>query len=426
MSLSKKKAAKKSAAKKPQPAKPALKQLEIDRNKLAAEGKIAPVKPASKVKIKKVKPFKVKANLWKLGKKKKKPTFTQDAPSKPFSDKAKEFDIPQTLDVVRVKRGRPKKDKSTIAAISKENSFAIAREMEEKFIAGNDSAQVKDTPFSQEDNSKPEFVIKSPESFMPKESLDKTLVDIANLSESEEAAPLGNDYAPVKESRPYILKIKNKSMELIRGFQINNIKQAIKQGKEYDERVDVEYGLNGYSYGAFLQHFVTHPTRFAKVRYQAFHGYEKYRQKQLSECPLTIYNTDPNGDSSKKDIVLYLALNQFQNTAVEQRVDFEFTDLSWDMRLDLYPEAEVTIYLFPSLIRNTWTNQLQPLSEPTIGGVQKIRLFGSKTEDELRKRVKELESALTVLTAKTVSEEAPAKPADAAFPASDNAPDTTK
>jgi hypothetical protein len=169
MSLLKKKAAKKSAAKKPQPAKPALKQLEIDRNKLAAEGKIAPVKPASKVKIKKVKPFKVKANLWKLGKKKKKPTFTQDAPSKPFSDKVKEFDIPQTLDVVRVKRGRPKKDKSTIAAISKKNLFAIAREMEEKFIAGNDSAQVKDTPFSQEDNSKPEFVIKSPESFMPKE-----------------------------------------------------------------------------------------------------------------------------------------------------------------------------------------------------------------------------------------------------------------
>lgn len=247
---------------------------------------------------------------------------------------------------------------------------------------------------------KPEFEIKPPK----KE--DKPV---------EEAAPLDPNAPKLKESRPYILKVRNISMDTIYGFSINNIRQALKQGREYDERVIVEYGLTGYSYEAFLSHFVTHPTKIGRIRYQAFHGYELYRQKQLSECYLTVIHSDPDGHLVKDDIMMYTALNQMDEKAVEKEVDFEITDRSWDIKLNLYPEAEVLIHLFPALSRNVWSQELEYYSEPQIGMIQTIKLEDADTVTALKGQVKELEEKLATAT-KPVAEQtiAPA-PSDAAF-----------
>lgn len=230
-----------------------------------------------------------------------------------------------------------------------------------------------------ENETKPEFELKPP---VPEQK--------------EEAAPLDKVAHKYPEiSRPYILKIKNNSMTKIEDFRINNIKQALQQGKEYDDRVTVTYGLHGYSYQAFLSHFVTHPTKFGRIRYEAFHGYEKYQQQQLMSCPLYVLEADPNGDTKRKAEIMQVALNQFITTAVEKAVNFDFTDLSWDLRLDLLPEVEVTIHLYPAIIANLWKGEQEELGRPDIGGlVNKIIVEDSKENARLKKVIESLEAQL--------------------------------
>ncbi len=229
-----------------------------------------------------------------------------------------------------------------------------------------------------ENETKPEFELKPP---VPEQK--------------EEAAPLDKVAHKYPEiSRPYILKIKNNSMTKIEDFRVNNIKQALQQGKEYDDRVTVIYGLHGYSYQAFLSHFVTHPTKFGRIRYEAFHGYQKYQQQQLMSCPLYVLESDPNGDTKRKAEIMQVALNQFITTAVEKAVNFDFTDLSWDLRLDLLPEVEVSIYLYPAIIANLWKGEEEELGRPDIGGVRPMQLIDDRENIRLKKIIESLQSQL--------------------------------
>ena len=152
--------------------------------------------------------------------------------------------------------------------------------------------------------------------------------------------------------------------------------------------------MHGYSYQAFLSHFVNHPTKFGRVRYEAYHGYDKYKQQQLSTCPLYVLEADPNGDSKRTAVVLQLALNQFITTAIEKAVNFDFTDLSWDLRLDLLPEVEVTIYLYPAIIANLWKGEQEELGRPEIGGVHPIRLIDDKENARLKNVIASLQAQL--------------------------------
>ncbi len=217
----------------------------------------------------------------------------------------------------------------------------------------------------------------------------------------------------MEASRPYILVIKNNSFDFIKDFKINNLRQAMQVGKEYDDRVTVSYGLHGYTYQAFLSHFVTHPTKFGLVRYEAYHGYHNYVTQQLTGCPLYVIEGDPNGDTKRTALVLSTALNQFITNAVQKRCDFDFTDMSWDMRLDLMPEAMVKIYLYPAVIMNLWKQEKEPLARPEIGGLEPLRIRVTKDRENelLKEKIQNLEAQLL-----EKGQEATSEVSDAAFP----------
>ena len=152
--------------------------------------------------------------------------------------------------------------------------------------------------------------------------------------------------APKKPvSMPYLFTIKNKTVEYIKNFSLNNTEQALGVGSSYDSRVAVTNLHSNMTYLRFLESMRSLQPTIGLIRIESYHDYDRYMKMQLNQSVL-FSDDDPDGKSISFPAPMYMKLNQIITWAVEADVNFEFLD-GWDLKFNLMPEASITVFLWP-------------------------------------------------------------------------------
>ena len=146
--------------------------------------------------------------------------------------------------------------------------------------------------------------------------------------------------------QPYIFDITNTSYDYIKDVRLNDKKRAL--GISKDDRVKAGYGFTGIELSSVLDSFDNIRVNIGRIRIEASHPYEKYRNNQL-HSPLTFVKSYTDGTIHTSRLTPFYKINQFLQGIVEVECDIDIEE-GWDLKFDLFPEAFIRIYLFPSEI----------------------------------------------------------------------------